>query len=422
MPLLSPFRALRYAPSLRPRLDRLVAPPYDVISPEERARLATEPRNIVHLDLPGTEDGPDPYATAARRLGDWVKEGSLVRDEEAAIHVLEQSFRAADGEERVRRGFYARLRLEPLDGGRVIPHERTLLRPRADRERLLAATRTHLSAVFLLHPDASGAVVGRLREACEGPAQADLRMGDGARLRHFVIEGRDAVPILGLLADSWCLIADGHHRYESALAYRDIRRAEGRHDAETVLVFLCSLEDPGLTVLPIHRRIHSMPGFRAESFREALAPYFDLQPVARAADLPAAATSGDRPGVFGLRFGADRGGFVARWRSGSGLDRPSLRSVPEPLRRLDVILLHRLVLEEVLGISADMQAREGHIDYVKDPGDLLGDGTRAQVSILLNATPIEQVLEVTRSGLRLPQKTTYFHPKVPTGLVLDPLD
>jgi len=422
VPRLSPFRALRYAPALGPRLPRLLAPPYDVLSPEERARLAADPLNIVHLDLPVAEEGLDPYQAAARRLRSWVDEGILARDERPAVHVLEHTYRTGDGEPRVRRGFFARLLLEPLDGGRVIPHERTLLRPRADRERLLAATRTHLSAVFLLHPDDRGAVVERLREASRGQAAADMALDDGTRVRGFTLGERDTAPLLEGLADSWCLIADGHHRYESALAYRDLRRSQGARDAETVLAFLCSLEDPGLTILPIHRRVHSIEPFSPEAFREALASHFDLQPIARVADLPAAAASDGRPGVFGLRFRGESGAWVARWRPGSGLEAQSLRSLPEPLRRLDVILLHRLVFEEVLGISPEAQAREGHLEYVKDRGELLRDDARSQVAVLMNATPIDQVLEVTRSGLRLPQKTTYFHPKVPTGLVLDPLD
>lgn len=419
-----PFRALRFAPEPGSEIDRRIAPPYDVISPAHRERLAGHPHNIVHLDLPPETPGSDPYHGAAERLRSWVQLGVLIRDPRPAFYLCEQEYRGPDGTARRRRGLFVRLALEPFEAGIVIPHERTLERPRLDRRRLLEATRAHFSAVFLLHPDPGAQVSRLLAEQARGEPTVAVSDGEGTDIRLVRLDEPPIVSRLErLLRDPWALIADGHHRYESGLAYQEARRAQGARDAEHILAFLCSLEDEGLSVLPIHRLIHSVPDFAPERVRSALAAYFHLQPVATPQALGGAVRAGrDLPGVFGLVFGADGGAFVARWKEGTGLDRPGMRAVPEPLRRLDVILLHRLVLEEVLGIDPGAQARQSHLDYVKDEAQLLERARDSQLGVLLNPTRIEQVVDVGRAGLRLPQKTTYFHPKVPSGLVIDPLD
>jgi uncharacterized protein (DUF1015 family) len=227
----------------------------------------------------------------------------------------------------------------------------------------------------------------------------------------------------GLLAPQWALIADGHHRYESALQYREERRRAGAADAEHVLVFLCSLEDPGLSIFPIHRLVKALPDFRLDDVLQRLGPFFEVEAIDGSANLVAAVRSGSgRPGVFGLVGGAGSQGFLLRWREGSGLDCPGMRSIPAALQRLDVILLHRLFFEEVLGIDADAQARGAHLEYVKDEAELLARAATSQLGVLVNPTRIDQVIAISRTGVRLPQKSTYFYPKVPTGLVLDPLD
>jgi uncharacterized protein (DUF1015 family) len=215
------------------------------------------------------------------------------------------------------------------------------------------------------------------------------------------------------------LIADGHHRYESAWDYHRRREAKMRG---WILAYLCSLEDPGLGILPIHRAFHSIPDFDPGEVRERLSAWFDMERLPSAAALPGeiAARRG-RPGVFGLVFGEEPSAWLGLWKEGAGLDRPGMLSVPAPLRRLDVILLHRLVVEEVLGIGLEAQARQEHLRYLKDPATILEGARGMQLAVLLNPTRIDQVIDVSREGLRLPQKSTYFHPKVPTGLVLDPI-
>jgi uncharacterized protein (DUF1015 family) len=426
VPVIAPFRALTYAPRLRPALDRLVAPPYDVLSEEQRSRLiARHDNNVVHVDLPRPSADGDSYAVAARLLGRWIRDRVLVRDAAPALYACEQRYRRPSGGEATRRGFFARLTLEPFGSGSVLPHERTLDEPRLDRQHLLAATRTHLSAVFLLHADPGGDVAAAVSSTMDGETFLEARDDDGTASRVVRIADRERVDFITRgLQDQWALIADGHHRYESALAYRDERRAEGRRDAEHVLAYFCSLQDRGLAIFPIHRLVHSLSGFDETDFMARLAPLFE---VARADGADALrrdlAALSKRPGVFGLVLPGESH-WIARWKEGEGLARPELAPVPEALRRLDVVLLHRLLLEGVLGITPEAQARKTNLDYVKDDKSVFERvaGGQAQIGVLMNPTRIEQVIEVTRAGSRLPQKSTYFFPKVLNGLVFDPLD
>jgi uncharacterized protein (DUF1015 family) len=422
-----PFRALRYSPTHRKRLGDLIAPPYDVISDDLRRRLtARDPHNIVHLDLPAAEGDAGPPEASARRLAAWTAAGVLQRDERPAFYLCEQRYHDGEGATRVRRGLFGRLQLETFESGIVIPHERTLEAPRRDREALLAATRVHLSPVFLLHPDPAGRIAGELERHSEAALFDSARDDDDVLVRLAPIAAGVVVARLQAeLKPHWTLIADGHHRYESSLAYRDRRRRNGRRDAEHTLAFLCSLEDAGLTVFPIHRLVHSLSGFEPSAFRSRLGELFRLKPFdGPDALLRALRSRRGRSGVFGVTLRDERQCWLAEWIDGAGMDRPGLGELAPPLRRLDVILLHRLVLEAVLGITLEAQARQAHLRYVKDASALfesVADGA-AQIGILLNPTPIEQVVEVTRQKLRLPQKTTYFYPKVPSGLLLDPLD
>ncbi|HET8946060.1 MAG TPA: DUF1015 domain-containing protein [Candidatus Polarisedimenticolia bacterium] len=418
---IAPFRALRYAVRTDGELAARLAPPYDVISPERRAALASDPHNIVHLDLPEGGEPGGAYAAAARLLADWRRDGTLRLDRDPAFVVAEQSFRDPSGSPRRRRGFFARLRLEPFEGGSVLPHERTLEAPRRDREQLLAATRTHLSAVFLLHEDASGEVARMLESVASRPPERELRDPDGAGLRLWRLAEPDLLArIAGPVGRGWTLIADGHHRYESALAYSQARRASGSDDAPDVLVYLVSAVDPGLTIGPIHRLVRGIAPIDPAKLVPSLDPFFEVESRPQEEMAAAIRDAADRPGVFGILLPRDPSGLLLRWREGSA--RGPLEALPAPLRRLDVVLLHRLVFQEALGLSPAQQAGADHLDYVKDEAGLLRGLPAAACGVLLNPTRLQQVVDVSRNGLRLPPKSTFFLPKVPTGIVLDPID
>jgi uncharacterized protein (DUF1015 family) len=421
VPRVDPFRALRYSPVIAPHLADVLAPPYDVITPELRSRLAAHPDNIVHVDLPVAAEGREPYAAAASILRRWVRDGVLIRDPAPAYYLCEQRYRIGSATTGRRLGLFARLGLEPLDSGVVVPHERTHEGPRVDRLRLLEATLTHVSPILLLHSDPGGEVSRLLARLAEPPPTAAATGDDGTGPRLWRVSDPAIMERLrSLFSESWVLIADGHHRYESALEFD---RSHGAKVPGSVLACLCSLEDPGVRVLPIHRRIRGLKGFDSRSVRAGLSAWFDLQPVAEPSDLPEmVASRRDRPGIYGLLFGGEPGAWLATWREDAGLERPTLAGLAAPLRRLDVVLLHRLILEECVGLTLEAQARQDHIEYVKDAVELTRGAGEAQLSVLMNPMPIEQVMTVARAGLRLPQKSTFFDPKVPSGLVLDPIE
>src|SRR4051794_30018798 len=246
MPDVQPLRALHDDPAVAGPLDRLVAPPYDVIDAERRAELAARsPHNVVAVDLPEAAGGRDPYEHAAELLRSWIDEGAVVRDAAPALWVLRQDYVGPDGEARTRTGFFARIRIEEYGPGRIRPHERTHPGPKEDRLRLTRATRANMSPIFVLHPGPTLVHGG-------GEPWGDVTDEDGTRHRLWRMDDPEQiVRVQEALADAELLIADGHHRYETARAYAEEIGGEGDH--RYVLACLVGLEDPGLTVYPTHR-------------------------------------------------------------------------------------------------------------------------------------------------------------------------
>jgi uncharacterized protein (DUF1015 family) len=426
-----PFKGLRYDPSLV-ALDDVVAPPYDVLSPDEAQRLRVRsPYNIAHLDLPLLTPGlGDPYERAAKTLGGWRDAGVLRRDEEPCLYLVDESFRGPDGFERVRRGVIARLRLSAFSEGVVLPHEKTHEGPKLDRLRLWRATHTTLSPIFLLFPDDRGEVATALARAAD---QAAARPGAARTARDRDGNATTLTPISGplvqrlaaLLRDERLFIADGHHRYETALAYRDERRAAGDHSADELMVYLCSMRDPGLAVFPTHRLLKGVEIPPMDEVLARLQPAFSVFGE-RGADGSTCAAMVERLGdfadrgkVFGLYFPREQACCTIELRDISAVAHLLDEGFSPDAARLSVTILHYLILRDALGL--DPVATEGRIDYATDPGaayELLGGGGYT-LGVFINATSVEEVRAVAEHGETLPQKSTYFYPKLLTGLVLD---
>ena len=437
MPILRPFRALRFDPSSVGDLATVVAPPYDVIGPAERERLiARHPANVVRLDLPAEEigDGPDDrYRRAARTLAAWRSDGTLRKDPHPSIYVYEQSYRVPGSDaERTQRGYFARLRLEPFgaDGG-ILRHERTLSAPREDRYKLLRATGVNTSPVIGLFEDRSGGTAERLQAIAAGPPDVDLTDGDGVRHRLWsVIADGDgpaavvAAAILAAGAASPITIADGHHRYETALQYRDERRmtrsCEEDPAFDYLLVLLLEASAQQLTVLPTHRLVRGLGEEAAVRLVSSSSEWFDVQAVASGAELAAAfvgaTTSGGR-GRLGLWTRA--GGAILTARRAAFT--PWLPPGGEALRSLDVTLLD-VALQRLAGID-DEAIQAGAVTYTKSAVDAISavdPDTGIDAAFLLEPTPIASIEAVARDGDVMPQKSTYFYPKALTGLVINP--
>ena len=411
-----PLTTLRYDPAVAGPLGDLIAPPYDVIDDHMRAGLAAQsPYNIVELDL------PESYEGAARTLEQWRENGVLVREDEPAMWVLRQDYTAPDGSSRTRTGFFARVRVEDYGAGRIRPHERTHPGPREDRLRLTRATRANLSPIFSLFPDAGGAAREALDRATSEEPFADVTDHEGTRNVLWRVADPDLVAALqGALADVELLIADGHHRYETARAYADEVGGEGDH--RYVLMLLVALEDPGLLVFPTHRLL---TGLREDSekqiaIRDAARRDFEIEPLEDKRELEPA-TNGTA-----MAFGYMDAHFKQPYRmtlKDQRIADEALADMPEPYRRLDTAVLEALFLRGALGMSEDDISHLRGLDYSKDLADAIErvESGSADAGFFMRATPVEQVREVAATGEPMPPKSTYFYPKVPTGLVFNPL-
>ncbi len=435
MPEIRPFRALRFDPTNVADLGDVVAPPYDVVGDEEHARLlARHPSNVIRLDLPEAEQGDEPddrYRRAARTLAGWRSGGVLRKDPHPSIYVYEQSY-TVPGTSEVRRqiGFFGRLRLEPFgDGSGVLPHERTMSGPKEDRYKLLRATGVNTSPIVaLIDGDARGVGAMLDRWASDAP-DADITDRDGVRHRLWPVaaDGDGAADVDALMTAAGAApvaIADGHHRYETALRYRDERRmsrsCEEDPPFDYVLTLFLPVDGQALTVLPTHRLIHGLDGDAVATLLEQAAALFEVERTAGADDVrstfdAAALREGGR-GRFGL-WSADGGAILtARRESFDGL----LPSGGGAVRGLDVVLL-AAALERLLRIGPEAVAA-GAITYTKSASEAIDavDRGDASAAFLLEPTPIASIVAVARDGDVMPQKSTYFYPKALTGLVINP--
>jgi len=437
LPDLRPFRALRYEPSRVRDLAAVVAPPYDVIDPEMRARLvARDPANVVRLDMPVEElgDGPDDrYRRAARTLAAWRSDGTLRKDPQPSIYVYEQRYLIPGTErERTQRGYFARLRLEPYgpDSG-VLPHERTLSGPKEDRYKLLRATGVNTSPVVVLFDDISGSTEDRLAAVAGGPPDLDVSDDDGVCHRMWSLPASGDGPasiVAGSLLEAGgaapVTIADGHHRYETALRYRDERRMSRSCDEDPpfdyVLALMLEATRQELTVLPTHRLVRRIGSGGAEQLLARAPELFDIEPIESSEAMKAALTGGDAAGGRG-RFGlwTRAGGAILTARRDAFA--PFLPAGGEAVRSLDVTLL-ATALDRLAGIDADAVA-DGAVGYTKSAEDAIAavdTGSGADAAFLLEPTPVVSIEAVAREGDVMPQKSTYFYPKALTGLVINP--
>jgi len=392
----APFRALRYGEQPEP-LGQLLCPPYDVISADDRDRLyAQSPHNFVRVEFP--KPNGDPYASAAADLAAWRLRGVMKRDAAAAIYVHDHEFSV--GKTRVRRrGIHCALRLHRPEEGIVMPHELTFPKAKEDRLALLRATRTNTSAIFGLFEDTRGEIAGGISRHIEGTRPtAEATVGDqvhrvwaiGDRLG--IGEFRDA------LAKRRVYIADGHHRYETALGYLAERGAGASADVPIgyVLAYLCAADDPGLRIFATHRVVHGNG-----PLDRAIDRYFERSSIdARAID-------DTEPGIVVVRNGRYEKLQLKADADLSGV-RPAWRELP-------VAQAEELLLREVRESGAE-------IAYEHDTNAALAATEAGATALLLRSVDPETLRRVADAGERLPQKTTYFYPKVPAGLVVRPLD
>jgi uncharacterized protein (DUF1015 family) len=422
-----PFAGFRYATTSRD-ITPLTAPPYDVITSSQReAFLTRDEHNVVALELPaGPLDPAAPgnrYATGATTWRAWLAQGVLVRDVVPAIYVLEQHFEHA-GQPVRRRAFIAEVGLEPFSAGVVLPHERTLPKALGDRFELTKATGANLSQVLGLYEDADQATDDIFDAVTATEPIATATDAEGVESVLWSSNDADLIGTLAAtLADSRIFIADGHHRYTTALAYRDMRRkqaeaggiAEDAPAYDSVMMALVNLDDPELLVMPTHRVADAPGGFDPAAFYQQLARFFTLAP-APAAKPWNVLEEFDEP-AFLVRTRADAAPQVARLRNDVDLDAaiPIVRS--HAWKHLDVAVLQELVLAPMLGIHPDKPETLERLGFVKEANAALTQTDEHDVVFVLRPTRMDQLREVALAGETMPQKSTYFYPKLLSGLV-----
>ena len=444
-----PFRAWRYAPAAGD-LARLVAPPYDVIGPELQSRLyAAGPHNVVRVDLgmttPSDNECDNQYTRAAAQLERWKRNAILVRDTVPSLTFVEESFTGPDGRASVRHGFLAVMRLYDFEERVVFPHEWTLSGPKEDRFRLMTATAMSLSPVFLLY-DLPGDEITTAWNRClsRQPPAATVPVEGGALTKLWPTSDPGLLETVGQnLAGSRFIIADGHHRYETALRYQKDHgapAAERPRACDYVLAYFSNMADPGLAIYGTHRLLTGLDARAVAALPDALSGAFEVERLtdgrsrsgearpgsskpAAAAQMAIASYLRDHPrAAFGL-WGA---GLDAAY--GLRLADPAAVQAAEPSRsaayqELDVTVLQSLILEKALGITAADMAAERYVTFFKDPKEAFArlEAGDFQVGFFMNPTGLDQIREVAFAGERMPQKATFFYPKLPTGLVFHDL-
>jgi len=436
-----PFRAWRYNPSVV-KLDDVVTQPYDKISPSmQQAYYQRSPFNLVRIilglpELFDAERGESVYTRAARDFKAWREQGVLVQEKDPCIFAYSQRFRVpGTSEVKERRGFIALGKLHEYADQVVFRHEQTLSKPKSDRLNLLKATHAHFGQIFMLYSDPAGSVEKILYDE-SGPAEAEVTDEYGVLHRVWRVSDPTAIRLLSTaMADKKLIIADGHHRYETALNYSKEHAVGAPAKAEygvnnlpqpaypeaAVMMTFVNMDSDGLVILPTHRVVHSLPGFDPAAFAVAAEEFFTVVPLL-------AAEAAGYIELLGKQVGT---AFVAVTGSGAFLLRSkpeavaaALADLPERQRNLDLSHLHSIILDRLLGLDEEKVREQTNLRYLRDAGEAV-DLTRrgeANVAFLTNPVSMEQLREVAFAGDVMPQKSTDFFPKLLSGLAIYALD
>lgn len=429
-----PLKGIRYSDKMGSELAQLVTPPYDVISKEAQAGYyARHSYNIIRLEL--GEEHPDDntlnnrYTRAAATLAEWRLQGNLRQDTQSGYYLYQQVF-AYGGQFYTRTSLLARVRLEPWSSQVVLPHEHTLAKPKDDRLKLLRATATNLSPIMSLYNDPQGRIRGLL-SAYAGSADVQItdEVGEVHRLHHITDAGQIAL-IQNFFTERQLYIADGHHRYETALAYREEIREQRRQlhvddAAQFVLMALIDVDDPGLLVLPTHRLLTGLTSETLSSLTtERLAQYFTVQELGTDINSekmqPQLTQAHEEEPTLVVATVAQN--WLLRLNE-QGRERMAQSGHSDAWNSLDVAIAHTLLLEALLGIQAEDVTAGTYVRYTRDAHlavQAVHNG-EAQLALLLNPTRVRQIRDVALADDRMPQKSTYFYPKLITGLVMNPL-
>ncbi len=439
-----PFRGVVYNKEKVADLADVTAPPYDVISSAEQdAFYEKSDYNVIRLIL-GKKDESDNaednrYTRAAVFLRDWLESGALVQDERDSIYVYEQDYKMPDGSMMTRGGFIALTKIEDFSSGKILPHEKTLSGPKRDRLNLMESCHCNLSQIFSLYSDKE-LTVDNILKGQTSSANADMEVTDPAGITHRIFKVTDAdtiAKVVNAMADKNLFIADGHHRYETALNFRDSVRDRQELPPDSlynyVMMYFANMDDEGLVVFPTHRVMFNLSEEQISSLKSQVGDFFTVtdfpftsesEVTARKELYARLEEAGETKHAFGMYCAGDSKYSLLVVADSAKVESIFAADMNNSLKKLDVTVLHSALINHILGVSVEAQEKQTNLKYVKDADkaiQFVNDG-EFQLTFLMNPTKVEQVKEVASTGNKMPQKSTFFYPKLLTGLVINKIN
>ncbi len=420
------YKGLRFNCEKAGKIEELVCPPYDIISDQQREEyIKTNPHNIIRLELP---KGDDKYNKAAEILKDWLEKGILVKEDKPAIYIYEEEF-TAYGERKAIKGIICRVKLEEFSKGIILPHEFTLSKAKEDRLNLMKATNCNFSQIYSLYMDGGKNTLGKIDSLSKSEPDIQLQDNDNVTHRMWIIKDEKAIAdICSDFADRKLYIADGHHRYETALNYRNYLREQGlakEGDAcDYQMMMLVDMEHPGLVVFPTHRLVRNLDSFNAERVIDGCKEYFDVTEHSDINTIESTLMELYNQGKKAYAFYCGGSSYKLLVLKDNNIIKKLLPNASTATQQLDVTILHTLILEKIFGIDAENMAKQINLTYTKIFDEAISSVQQgnSQCAFILNPTRVSEIREVASNGEKMPQKSTYFYPKMITGLVMNQLE
>ena len=424
MAVIKPFRGMRFDTEKAGELKTLCCPPYDIISEEERKEFIKQNEyNVIRLELP--KEGEDVYARAGEVLDMWRAKGILIHEDKPAIYIYEMEFNAYNKRRSVK-GMIARVKVEEFSKGVILPHEFTLSKAKTDRFNLMKATNCNFSQIYALYMDSEHTTLKTIDEQSDFDAQYEFTDDDNITHRLWVCTDEAVIAkLIKDFADRKLYIADGHHRYETAVNYRNWCRENGiskeGDPQDYQMIYLVDMEHPGLIVFPTHRLVRDLESFDKNKVLKSCEEYFDIEKFTSVGNMNTVLTKQYKEGKKAFAFYCGKGEWYLLTLKDITVMDSVLPELSPASRQLDVSVLHSLVLEKTMGIDKENMANQINLTYTKffEEAIMKVDKGEFQCSFILNPTRVTEIRDVAAAGEKMPQKSTYFYPKMITGMVMN---
>lgn len=426
MAVIKPFKGMRYDTSKAGEISKLCCPPYDIISEKQRIDYINENEyNIIRLELP--KDSENPYSNASDILNMWREKGILIHEDKPAIYIYEEEFNAYSERKSIK-GIIARVKLEEFSKGIILPHEFTLSKAKEDRLNLMKATNCNFSQIYALYMEENHLTLKTIDEYSQCASNLEFTDSDDVTHRLWIVTDEEIInKIVDDFAYRRLYIADGHHRYETALNYRNYCRESGiskeGDPQDYQMIYLVDMDHPGLVVFPTHRLVRDLPNFDKNKMLELCEKYFIITAVSDNENMERELAKCYDEGKNAFGFYCGNGEWYLLVLKDTEVMSQFLPNLCTASQRLDVSVLHTLILENIFGIDKENMANQVNLTYTKffDEAVSLVDSGEFQCSFVLNPTRVSEIRNVAAAGEKMPQKSTYFYPKMITGMVMNDL-